>query len=58
MARYYLARRIGGCPTAMGWESQAVHLSPLSDLKPLLHHPNDQPILEALAKALPSLTHA
>jgi 8-oxo-dGTP pyrophosphatase MutT (NUDIX family) len=62
MARYYLARRVGGCPAAMGWESQAVHLAPLSDLKTLLHHPNDQPILEALVEALvkvlPSLTHA
>ena len=38
-------------------ESQAVHLAPLAALKVLLHHPNDQTILEALVKALPPLTH-
>ncbi|BDU76008.1 NUDIX hydrolase [Mesoterricola sediminis] len=51
--RYYLARRKGGTPAAMGWESQAVHLAPPSSLKGLLHHPNDAPILEALQKAHP-----
>ena len=28
MTRYYLANRVGGLPTHMGWESQAVHLVP------------------------------
>jgi ADP-ribose pyrophosphatase YjhB (NUDIX family) len=28
MTRYYLARRVGGSPAAMGWESQAVALVP------------------------------
>jgi 8-oxo-dGTP pyrophosphatase MutT (NUDIX family) len=28
MTRYYRARRVGGSPTAMGWESQAVVLAP------------------------------
>lgn len=56
--RYYLARRKGGTPAAMGWESQAVHLAPLPHLKELLHHPNDAPILEALHRALPALARA
>ncbi len=56
--RYYLARRKGGTPAAMGWESQAVHLAPLPRLKELLHHPNDAPILEALHRALPALARA
>ena len=50
--RYYLARRTGGTPAAMGWESQAVHLVPLSQLGGFLHHVNDQPLIEALEKAL------
>lgn len=50
--RYYLAHRTGGSPAVMGWESQAVHLAPLSRLKELLNSPNDMPILDALKKAL------
>lgn len=56
--RYYLARRMGGTPAAMGWESQAVHLAPPSHLAILLHHPNDAPTLEALQNALPLLIQA
>ncbi len=58
LTRYYLARRVGGTPAAMGWESQAVHLAPLTHLKALLHHPNDAPILEALQKVLSRPTEA
>lgn len=47
--RYYLARRIGGNPADMGWESQAVMLAPVAQLPKLLTNQNDQPILEALA---------
>ncbi|MGF6937113.1 ADP-ribose pyrophosphatase YjhB (NUDIX family) [Paraburkholderia sp. UCT70] len=50
--RYYLARRIGGTPAAMGWESQAVHLVPFKKLGGFLHHVNDQPLINALEKAL------
>lgn len=32
VARYYLARRVGGTPSAMGWESQAVQLVPKKKL--------------------------
>jgi 8-oxo-dGTP pyrophosphatase MutT (NUDIX family) len=49
--RYYLARRVGGTPAAMGWESQAVHLVPRGKLVQLLNHANDQPLIEALEKA-------
>jgi len=46
--RYYVARRIGGCPSAMGWESQAVHLVPASRLEEIAVHPNDAAIIRAL----------
>ena len=46
--RYFLAKRIGGTPANMGWESQAVHLVPRTQLRALVQHPNDQPILNAL----------
>ena len=46
--RYYLARRVGGNPADMGWESQAVHLVPKSRLAEYLTHKNDQPLLDAL----------
>lgn len=48
LTRYFLARRIGGSPAAMGWESQAVSLVPLKRLGEVLHHANDQPLQEAL----------
>jgi len=48
--RYYLARRIGGTPSAMSWESQAVHLAPIGRLKELLNNKNDLPVLEAILK--------
>jgi 8-oxo-dGTP pyrophosphatase MutT (NUDIX family) len=46
--RYYVARRIAGCPSAMGWESQAVHLVPAARLEEVAVHPNDAPIIDAL----------
>lgn len=48
IARYYLARRLGGSPAAMGWESQAVLLVPPVQLSKVLQHPNDKAILAAL----------
>lgn len=53
--RYYLARRIGGNPADMGWESQAVHLVPRSQLAAFVMHKNDQPVLAALDNVLPLL---
>jgi len=49
--RYYLARRIGGNPALMGWESQAVHLAPLAALAQLLCNPNDRAVIAALMDA-------
>lgn len=53
VTRYYLARRVGGNPADMGWESQAVHLVPAFQLAAFLSHPNDQSILSALQNAQP-----
>ena len=52
-ARYYLARRVGGDPAAMGWESQAVNLVPRYRLARHASHPRDRVILEALDHHLP-----
>lgn len=46
--RYYWARRIGGNPALMGWESQAVHLVPKSHLSEFLISPYDAPLLQAI----------
>lgn len=48
-ARYYRAKRIGGNPADMGWESQAVSLVPRSLLAKFLQHPSDAPLLRALS---------
>jgi 8-oxo-dGTP pyrophosphatase MutT (NUDIX family) len=39
--RYYLGRRLGGCPAEMCWESQAVSLVPRARLPALLCNPYD-----------------
>ena len=46
--RYYIARRLGGTPAAMGWETQAVHLVPLTQLERVASHHNDFPVIKAL----------
>lgn len=46
--RYYLAKRIGGSPAAMGWESQAVSLVPLRQLKAFVNRAVDQALVAAL----------
>ncbi|PTD95884.1 NUDIX hydrolase [Pseudothauera lacus] len=51
--RYYLARRLSGNPADMGWESQCVMLTPVSELAALLTSKNDAPIIQAI-KALAS----
>jgi len=50
--RYYLARRIGGTPAAMGWETQAVHLVPIARLECVADHDNDYPVIQALRQWL------
>ena len=56
--RYYLARRVGGHPADMGWETQAVHLVPPARLAEFLTNHNDAPILQAIlalgARSVPS----
>lgn len=48
--RYYLARRVGGNPADMDWESQAVSLVPRAALASFLTNSTDTPLLEALLK--------
>jgi 8-oxo-dGTP pyrophosphatase MutT (NUDIX family) len=48
--RYYLARRVGGSPAAMGWETQAVHLVPLAQLRDIAVHVNDAAIILAVER--------
>ncbi|MGJ7917237.1 NUDIX hydrolase [Massilia sp. LXY-6] len=50
--RYYVAKRIAGCPSAMGWETQAVHLVPAARLGEIAMHPNDAAIIRALKEWL------
>lgn len=47
-ARYYTAKRVGGTPAKMGWESQAVSLVPRSKLYEALNNWNDHPMAEKL----------
>ncbi|EDY2030008.1 NUDIX hydrolase [Salmonella enterica] len=46
-ARMYTARRLGGNPVDMGWESQAVRLVPKNRLLELLNMEPDQDVLKA-----------
>lgn len=50
ITRYYTARRLGGLPTQMDWESQAVMLVPKSQLLKILNHANDHAVIQALNK--------
>jgi ADP-ribose pyrophosphatase YjhB (NUDIX family) len=46
--RYYTAKRVGGTPAAMGWESQAVSLVPREKLYEALNQHVDHPMAEML----------
>lgn len=48
VARMYRARRVGGTPTSMGWETQAVHLVPKDKMYHLLNMWPDHPIAESI----------
>ena len=48
VTRYYLARRLGGNPTEMGWESQAVHLVPMTELASFLNQDVDRALVQRL----------
>jgi ADP-ribose pyrophosphatase YjhB (NUDIX family) len=47
-ARYYLAQRVGGTPSNMGWESQAMRLANFKNSRKLLNNQVDKDILDAL----------
>lgn len=51
VARYYLARRVGGHPGDMGWESQAVSLVPIDQLSKIADAVADKKLIEALKMA-------
>ena len=55
--RYYVARRIGGSPVEMGWESQAVSLVPFEHLTRHLNHAVDHAIVDALLDRKQAWTH-
>lgn len=42
MTRYYRAKRVGGTPSAMGWETQAVSLAPKDEVGDLVNHAYDK----------------
>lgn len=48
MTRYYRARRIGGTPAAMGWETQSVKLVPADELGNVVNASRDKLIAETL----------
>ncbi len=50
--RLYLAERVGGTPAAMGWESQAVSLVPLSQLGAMLNGGADKSVFERLMQVV------
>lgn len=52
VARFFAARRIGGTPSAMGWEAQAVWLVPAAQLQTYAPHPNDGPVVRAVLEAV------
>ncbi len=52
VTRYYLARRLGGDPADMGWESQAVHLVPLDELASFVNRDVDQMLAHQLCTFL------
>lgn len=45
VTRYYTAKRVGGSPADMGWESQAVHLVPKHMLMLFLDTQNDRDVI-------------
>ena len=51
VTRFYLAHRIGGCPSAMGWEAQAVWLVPMADLHTHAASEYDAPVVQAAREA-------
>jgi hypothetical protein len=48
VARYYTAKRVGGDPAKMGWESQSVSLVPIHRLDSVITAKADKPLIDAL----------
>jgi 8-oxo-dGTP pyrophosphatase MutT (NUDIX family) len=51
VTRFFLGHRIGGCPSAMGWEAQAVWLVPMADLHTHAASGYDAPVIRAAREA-------
>ena len=58
VTRFFLGRRIGGCPSAMGWEAQAVWLVPMAALHTHAVSDYDAPVILAARAAAAKATHA
>lgn len=54
VTRYFRARRVGGTPTAMGWESQAVMLAPKSAVHAELNRAFDRTVASMSGIASPA----
>jgi len=54
MTRYYRARRIGGTPAAMGWETQAVQLAPKDRVHAALNREVDRKVATLAGIAAPA----
>lgn len=50
VTRYYLAKRTAGNPSKVGWESQAVHLVPISDIYRFMDSEIDHKVADLLAQ--------
>lgn len=53
MTRYYAARRVGGTPAAMGWETQGVALVPKAELHAYLNRDVDRHVAKLAGIAAP-----
>ena len=51
VTRYYRARRVGGTPAAMGWETQAVQLVPKAELLAALNQVVDHVVVKLAGMA-------
>jgi hypothetical protein len=52
VARYYTAKRVGGDPTEMGWETQAVSLVPCHLLYQVANSPYDKALIDSFLNRL------
>lgn len=50
--RWFVGKRVSGCPSLMGWESQALHLVPINQLKDFVEKETDKEISQILVDKL------